>query len=116
MKLFSWGFIEQFVNFSITTGFESESKKSRINTSKVPLLNEIFAIDILTSMLDVSPSAIVINLNKLNTLLPLNSETNHGEVADWYLSKYHAIDCVCCVLASGKSIKEQFNPLMKPFL
>jgi hypothetical protein len=55
----------QLVNFSITTGFASESKKSLTNTSKVPLLNEMFAIEILTSVFASSPSAIVVNLNKL---------------------------------------------------
>ena len=39
-------------------------------------------IEILTSMLAASPSAIVVNLNKLNTLLPLNSDTTQGDVGD----------------------------------
>ena len=38
-------------------------------------------------MLAESPSAIVVNLNKLYTLLPLNSDTTHGDTGDWYFSK-----------------------------
>jgi len=48
------------VNFSKTTGFESESKKSLTKTSNVPLLNEILEIDNLTSVFASSPSAIVV--------------------------------------------------------
>ena len=82
IKLLSLRSIEQLVNFSRTTGLLSESKKSLIITSKVPLLNEMLAIEILTSIFASSPSAIVVNLNKLYTFVPLNSDTTHGDTGD----------------------------------
>ena len=33
----------------------------------------------------------MVNSNKLNTLLPLTSETTQGVTGDWNLSKYHPI-------------------------
>ena len=63
----------------------------------------MFAIEIFISVLAALPSAIVVNLNKLETLFPLNSETTQGDVGDWYCSKYQPIlvGSEPC-LASGK--------------
>ena len=46
------------------------------------LLNDKLAIEILISTLAASPSDIEINLNNLNTLLPLNSDTKNGVSGD----------------------------------
>ena len=58
-----------------------------MNTSNVPFANEMFPIDILTSLLAALPSEINLNLNSLKTLLPLNSETIYGVSGVWYCSK-----------------------------
>ena len=64
-KLFEPGSILQFVNFSITIGFASVSKKFLTNTSNDILLNDKLAIDTLISVFAELPSEIDINLNKL---------------------------------------------------
>ena len=63
IKLFKFGFIVQFVNFSSITGFASVSLKSRTTTSNVELLNDMFTQDNLTCLFASLPSEININLN-----------------------------------------------------
>ena len=64
-KLLDAGSKLQFVNFSITTGFASVSKKFLTNTSKDILLNDKLAIETFISVFAESPSEIEMNLNKL---------------------------------------------------
>ena len=64
-KLFDAGSMLQFVNFSITTGFASVSKKFLTKTSKLILLNDKLAIETLISTFAESPSEIEMNLNNL---------------------------------------------------
>ena len=60
--------------------------------SKFKLLNVILSIDILTSTFAPLTSEIVMNLNKLNTLLPLSSDTTKGDDGVCHLSKYQPIE------------------------
>ena len=64
-KLLEAGSILQLVNFSITTGLASVSKKFLTKTSNVILLKDKFAIETLTSTFAESPSDIEINLKRL---------------------------------------------------
>ena len=64
-KLLDNGSMLQLVNFSITTGFASVSKKFLTNTSNVMLLKDKLAIETFTSVFAALPSEIETNLNKL---------------------------------------------------